>query len=84
VCSGATSLKKLSQLIAYLTGHADDYQYHIQRGRSLKGSYLELSLDDKSCDRLWLGDKALAKKAQTEGVEHTLDKPIKVVHVFRD
>ena len=38
VCSGSTSLKMLSQLVAYLTGHADDYRYHINRGKSLKGA----------------------------------------------
>jgi hypothetical protein len=83
VCSGSTSLKMLSQLVAYLTGHADDYRYHINRGKSLKGSYLELSLDEKSSDKLWLGDNALGKKAKTEGVGYTLDKPIMQVQVFQ-
>jgi len=45
VCSGAMSINKLGQLIAFLTDHTNDYKYHIQRGKSLKGSYLELSLD---------------------------------------
>lgn len=48
VLSGATCLKKLGQLIAYLTGHAADFHYHSQKGKSLKGSLFELRLNNNN------------------------------------
>ena len=81
VCSGSISLKKVGQLVAFLTNHSSEYEYHIQRGRSLKGSYFELSLDGES--RLLLGENALKKKAKAEGVGYAQDKPIKIVQVFQ-
>ena len=81
VCSGSISLKKVGQLVAFLTNHTSEYEYHIQRGKSLKGSYFELSIDGKS--KLLLGDNAVKKKAQAEGVGYALDKPIKIVQIFQ-
>lgn len=80
VCSGSISLKKVGQLVAFLTNHTSEYEYHIQRGKSLKGSYFELSIDGK---KLLLGDNAVKKKAQAEGVGYVLDKPIKIVQIFQ-
>jgi hypothetical protein len=38
---GAMHAKKLSQLVAYLTGHMSDFQYHPKKGSNLKGSHIE-------------------------------------------
>ncbi|OEU23600.1 hypothetical protein FRACYDRAFT_233772 [Fragilariopsis cylindrus CCMP1102] len=38
VISGAMDLKNLNQLIAYLTGHTQDYNYHSQKGKVVKGA----------------------------------------------
>jgi hypothetical protein len=43
VISGAMDLKNLNQLIAYLTGHTQDYNYHSQKGKVLKGSFFLLT-----------------------------------------
>ncbi len=81
VCSGSISLKKVGQLVAFLTNHTSEYEYHIQRGKSLKGSYFELSTDGKN--KLLLGDNAVKKKAEAEGVGYAVDKPIKIVQIFQ-
>jgi len=81
VCSGSMSLKKVGQLVAFVTGHASDYEVHINRGKSVTGSYFELSLDGKN--KLWLGENSLKKKAKAEGIGHVIDKPIKLVQVFQ-
>ena len=81
VCSGSISLKKVGQLVAFLTNHTSEYEYHIQRGKSLKGSYFELSLDGKN--KILLGDNAVKKKAQAEGFGYVVDKPVKIVQIFQ-
>lgn len=80
VVLGSASWKKLGQLCAFLTGHSNDYAYHSQKGKSLKGSFFQIS---QNGEKLWLGEKALAKKAAAAGAAHVVDKTIKVVQVFQ-
>ncbi len=75
------SFKKLGRLVAFQMDHACDYEYHNNRGKSVKGSYFELSLDGTS--KLWLGENSLKKKAKAEGIGLAIDKPIKLVQVFQ-
>ena len=44
VLSGASDMKKVHQLLAYLTGCAETFLYHPQKGSSVKGCRFELSL----------------------------------------
>ena len=82
VCTGAYCMKKLGQLVAYLTCHLADFHYHTQKGKSLKGSYFELSVGSRR-SKLWIGEKALAKVANKANVGHVVDKTVKVVQVFQ-
>jgi hypothetical protein len=80
VLSGATDMKKMSQLCAYITGHSDHYQYHSQKGTSMKGSRIELTLGDT---KTWLAEKSALKHANTAGATLCVDKNIKIVQVFQ-
>lgn len=80
VVSGATDMKKLGQLCAYITGYSSDFHYHTQKGASLKKSRFELRVEDSV---LWIGEKALAKQSAAAGVAHVVDKTIKLVQVFQ-
>lgn len=79
VVSGATCMKKMNQLCAYVTGHNSVFEYHSQRGTCLKGSRIEICLNQA---KMWLADKASLKKAATANAAHAVDKTIKIVQVF--
>ena len=87
VCSGSFSLEKLSQLVAFLTGHVYHYDYGINRvsrnrETSLDGCYFEISVDGGK-NVLWVGDSAIQKKAYLEGAGYAVDKTIKIAQVFQ-
>jgi len=82
VSSGAIPLKKLNQLVAYLTRHTGNYNYRYNLGKSTKGSYFELFLGGSK--KLWLGsDKTCAKNAKANGVGYVTDKEVKLIQVFQ-
>jgi hypothetical protein len=77
-------MKKLGQLVAYLTDESDDYHYHSQKGRSLKGSRFELEiLGGTGTSKVWLAEKALHKQATAAGATHLVDKTVKIVQVVQ-
>ena len=78
VLSGATHLKKLNEVVAYLTSYSPEVSYHSQKGKCLKDSRLEVTLDSNT---MWFTDKAGMKKAPA-GMA-VLDKDIKVVQIFQ-
>eukprot|EP00977_Amphora_coffeiformis_P024127 scaffold15108_cov180-Amphora_coffeaeformis.AAC.3 len=78
VLSGATHLKKLSEVVAYLTGCSSEVSYHSQKGKCLKDSRLEVILD---ANTMWFTDKTDVKKAPAGLAVH--DKDIKVVQIFQ-
>ena len=82
VVSGATSMKKIGQLCAFLTGNASSFQYHSQKGTNVKGSKIILRNEDQ---QLFLAGKAAAKKLlqKTKGAEFVEDKTVKIVQVFQ-
>ena len=85
VLSGATSMKKLGQLCAYLTKNASEYHFHSQKGKSLKDSYFKLNLRQST---LVIGEKKLAKMAAKENTvqnptAHIEDKGVKIVQCFQ-
>lgn len=79
VVSGATDMKKLNHLVAYVTDCTSNYHYHSQKGTSLPGSYFELSMDGyKTC---WIGgNKELKQAGRNDAI---LDKSVKVVQIFQ-
>ena len=94
VCSGAMPLKKVGQLVAFPARRTDGYEFHMNRGGLIKGSYLELSLtvDSKLHEthggvptryNVLLGDSAIQKKAEVEGFGCLPDKPVTPVRVFQ-
>lgn len=80
VLSGATDVKKLNQLCAYVTGHSPSFEFHSQRGTCIKGSLIELQLQEA---KMWLAAKSLAKQAAKQGVAHVEDKQVKIIQVFQ-
>jgi len=80
VVSGATNIKKLNQICAYLTGNDSTFQYHSQRGKCMKGSRVQLSYKGET---MWLADKPSAKKATAAGAAHAEDKNCKIVQLFQ-
>jgi hypothetical protein len=80
VLSGATDMKKMNQVCAYVTGHSPKFEYHSQRGTCIKGSRIELELDGA---KLWLAAKSLGKQAVTQGAAHVEDKQVKIIQVFQ-
>ncbi|OEU07945.1 hypothetical protein FRACYDRAFT_250596 [Fragilariopsis cylindrus CCMP1102] len=96
VISGAMDLKNLNQLIAYLTGHTQDYNYHSQKGKVLKGSFFLLNHpphpndnnndnndDDNNNNTLTIGEKSLAKSTVGAAGRHHVDKDIKITQIFQ-
>ena len=82
IVSGATDMKKMHHLLAYLTGSSPDFEYHSQKGKSTKGCYFEVTAgpNHKPC---WLAEKAAAKKAAAVGADCVVDKSVKIVQVFQ-
>ncbi|KAL3935611.1 MAG: hypothetical protein SGARI_002904, partial [Bacillariaceae sp.] len=81
VVSGATDMKKLNHLVAYVTGCTADYHYHSQKGKSLPESRFELSVAGyKDC---WITTQKESKKAASARADAVVDKSIKVVQVFQ-
>ena len=83
VVSGATNMKKIGQLCAFLTGNASTYHHHSQKGKNIKGSKIVLRKDNGAKTVLWLAGKAMSKKATQEGAGFLEDKTVKVVEVFQ-
>jgi len=84
VVSGATSMKKISQLCAFLTGKTSSYHHHSQKGKNMKGSKMILRRENGTTTELWLAGKAMLKKATAaNNVEFLEDKTVKVVEVFQ-
>lgn len=79
VVSGATDMKKLNHLVAYVTDCTSNYHYHSQRGTSLPGSYFELSVDGYKTS--WIGGRKELKQAGRN--DAILDKSVKVVQIFQ-
>ena len=77
VLSGATHLKKLNEICAYVTGNSDAVSYHPQKGKCLPGSRLELVMGNET---MWITDKAGMKKAPGLAA---LDKGLKIVQIFQ-
>ena len=80
VVSGASHMKKISQLVAFLTKKTDEFHYHPRKGKSLKGSRIELTYGDK---KTWLAEKSAAKNAAEAGAALSVDGIIKIVQVFQ-
>ena len=80
VLSGATHIKKLNQICAYLTRNDGTFHYHSQKGKCLKGSKIELSYKG---EKMWLCDKPTGKKASAAGASFVEDKGIKIVQIFQ-
>jgi len=83
VVSGATSVKKLHQLVAYLTGHSPDFQTHSQRGKSVPGARVEVSVNSNGSQTLWLAAKGAAKQAAAQDSGFAVDQDVKVVQLFQ-
>jgi hypothetical protein len=73
-------MKKFGQLCGFLTGNLPDFQYHSQKGKSLKGSRFEIHLGDSV---IWIGEKAIAKQAASLRAAHVVDKTVKIVELFQ-
>jgi hypothetical protein len=78
-------MKKMGQLCAYLTKNADDFNYHSQKGKSLKDSYFQVNLNDSV---LMIGEKKFLKIAEKlnkpdRPVGYMEDKGVKIVQCFQ-
>ena len=80
VLSGATHMKKLNQICAYLTANDGSFHYHSQKGKCLKGSKIELTYKG---EKMWLCDKPTGKKASSAGASFVEDKGIKIIQLFQ-
>jgi len=81
VLSGASDMKKVHQLVAYLIGETNVYEYHSQRGKSAQGCRFELSIPHhKPC---WIAPPVEGKKAAKSGADAVVDKSLKLVQVFQ-
>jgi hypothetical protein len=80
IVSGATCMKKISQLCAYVTDKSSEYQYGANKGSKLAGSRIEISLGDK---KTWLAEKSALKTAIAAGATLSVDKNVKIVQVFQ-
>lgn len=78
VLSGATHLKKLNEVIAFITGASSEVSYHPQKGKCLKDSRLEVTLNPNT---MWFTDKTSMKKVPLG--QALFDKDIKVVQIFQ-
>jgi len=82
VVSGGMDLKNLGQLLAFLTGHANEYNWHSQKGKSLKNSSFIVTLGEG--EKLGLGDKKQVKDMpKTNGFEGLLDKSVKICQIYQ-
>ncbi|CAB9504641.1 expressed unknown protein [Seminavis robusta] len=81
VLSGASDMKKVHQLVAYLAGVNPNFQYHSQKGSYTKGCYFVLETPGyKPC---WIAPPDVCKTAAKAGTDAVLDKSIKIVQVFQ-
>jgi hypothetical protein len=83
VLSGATCMKKVNQICAFVTGHDSNFAYHSQKGTCLKGSRIELTLDTNTNKVHWVAEKSAQKKAAAAGAGFVTDKTVKIVQVFQ-
>jgi hypothetical protein len=78
VLSGATHLKKLNQVVAFITGSSTEVSYHRQKGKCIKDSRIEITMDSNV---MWFTDKTCMKKAPNGLAVY--DKDVKVVQIFQ-
>ena len=81
VVTGASDMKKINQVCAYVTGHTEAFEYRPNQGKILKGSRIEASTLGGGV--LWLAEKTVCKQAEIAGVSHVVDKTLKIVQIFQ-
>eukprot|EP00536_Pseudo-nitzschia_multiseries_P012486 jgi/Psemu1/32211/gm1.32211_g len=81
VVSGGMDLKNLGQLLAFLTGFTQEYNWHSQKGKSLKDSSFALFFTGGIS--LPIGGKAKIKDMGKTGYKGILDKSVKVAQIFQ-
>ena len=81
VVSGAQSVWKLNQTVAFLFGEQLDYEYHSQRGKCVESSHFVVSPPGSQAPVFICGSRsASALNAKQRSIEH---KNVKVAELFQ-
>jgi len=85
VVSGGMDLKNLGQLLAFLTGHSQDYNWHSQKGKSLKESAFSLvfPIEGGLTTTVTFADKKMSTSMTKDGHKALSDKSVKIAQIFQ-